>query len=90
MGKERHFFNFQYLETCIERGGFFKKGDSWGILSNEETNLDFNCKVVIGVGNPFTQHDGLTGMPESLTPTPPTESGDEGTNQNKTDQYPNP
>ena len=70
MGEGKQFFNFEYLRDGERRGGYFRRGESWGLLTEEELNLDFDSMVIILAGNPIPQDDGPLNTPESLEVSP--------------------
>ena len=70
MGKDKDFFNFEYFHDKETKGGYFKKGESWGLLLDNELDWDFDNMVIIGAGNPIPQGDGSRTTPVSLTSSP--------------------
>ena len=70
MGRNKSYYNFRFLGDYSESGAYFLPGQSWGLLTDEELNMDFSSVVIVGFGNPVPQDDGSY-SPASLTPPSP-------------------
>ena len=49
---------------------YLNPGESWGFLSENDIELDLSKVIIVGMGNPIPQGDGILEPPGSLTPSP--------------------
>ena len=70
MGCDKRYFNFRFLRDNSPDGAYFLPGEAWGLLSEEDYDLNFDDRVVIGFDVHIPQDDGPLPTPSSLSPTP--------------------